>query len=92
MSLFLINEQQAVLENVNIDVQGFPKILPIIEIERIKNIDFWNHGKRVLTEIHRIGRKEGYSSVVTIPIGDEVIGLLVIVSAKNDKFKCSISG
>ena len=54
--------------------------LPAIELERIKNIDYWSPGKRVLTEIHRIGRREEYSSVITIPIGGETMGLLIIVS------------
>ncbi len=81
--LYLLNNQHSLLENFKKDNQIFPKTLPTIELERIKNIDYWNSGKRVLTEIHRIGRREGYSSVITIPIGDKTLGLLIIVS-END--------
>ena len=78
--LYLINNQHSLLENFRKDNLNFPNTLPAIELERIKNIDYWSPGKRVLTEIHRIGRKEEYSSVITMPLGDEIIGLLIIVS------------
>ena len=78
--LYLINSQHSLLENFRKDNLIFPNTLPAIELERIKNVDFWSPGKRVLTEIHRIGRREKYSSVITMPIGDETIGLLIIVS------------
>jgi PAS domain S-box-containing protein len=78
--LYLFNSQHSLLENFNKDNLIFPNTLPMIELERIKNIDYWSPGKRVLTEIHRIGRREGCSSVITMPIGEETIGLLIIVS------------
>ena len=78
--LYLLNSQHSLLENFRKDNIIFPNTLPMVELERIKNIDYWSPGKRVLTEIHRIGRREGYSSVITMPIGDEIIGLLIIVS------------
>ena len=78
--LYLMNSQHSLLENFKKGNLIFPNTLPAIELERIKNIDYWSPGKRVLTEIHRIGRREEYSSVITIPIGDETIGLLIIVS------------
>jgi PAS domain S-box-containing protein len=81
--LYLFNSQHSLLEKFRKDNLFFPNTLPKIELERIKNIDYWSPGKRVLTEIHRIGRREGYSSVITIPIGDETIGLLIVVS-END--------
>ena len=78
--LYLKNRQHSLLENFGKDNFIFPNTLPTLELERIKNIDYWSPGKRVLTEIHRIGRREEYSSVITMPIGDETIGLLIIVS------------
>jgi len=83
--LYILNNQNSLLENFHKDDITFPETLPKIEIERIKKIDFWGPGKRVLTEIHRIGRSAGYSSVITIPIGDKVIGLIIIVS-ENELF------
>jgi len=83
--LYILNNQNSLLENFHKDDITFPETLPKIEIERIKKIDFWGPGKRVLTEIHRIGRSAGYSSVITIPIGDKAIGLIIIVS-ENELF------
>jgi len=78
--LYLLNSSHSHLESFRKDSLNFPNELPTIELERIKNIDYWRPGKRVLTEIQRIGRREGHASVITIPIGDETIGLLIIVS------------
>ena len=78
--LYLLNSQHSLLENFIKDNLIFPNTLPTVDLERIKNVDYWSPGKRVLTEIHRIGRREEYSSVITMPIGDESIGLLIIVS------------
>jgi len=78
--LYLINSSHSLLESFEEGNLNFPNELPMIELERIKSIDYWSPGKRVLTEIQRIGRREGYSSVITIPIGNETIGLLILVS------------
>ncbi len=78
--LYLLNSSHSLLDSFKKNKLNFPNELPVIELERIKNIDYWKPGKRVLTEIQRIGRREGYASVITIPIGDETIGLLIIVS------------
>jgi PAS domain S-box-containing protein len=78
--LYLLNSSHSLLESFKKNNLNFPNELPTIELERIQNIDYWGPGKRVLTEIQRIGRREGYASVITIPIGDETIGLLIIVS------------
>ena len=78
--LYLLNNSHSQLESFKNNNLIFPNELPTIELERIKNIDYWRPGIRVLTEIHRIGRREGYASVITIPIGDETVGLLIIVS------------
>jgi len=85
--LYLFNSQHSLLENFRKDDLIFPDQLPLIELERIKNIDYWSPGKRVLTEIHRIGRREGYSSVITMPIGDETFGLLILISENEIIYK-----
>ena len=63
----------------------FPESIPAIEIKRIKQIDFWEPGKRVLSEIQRVGRLNNLSVIVTIPvfISEESNGLLILVF--NDK-------
>ena len=43
----------------------FPENLIPIEIERIGNIDHWEPGKRVLTDIHRAGRAAHYRSILS---------------------------
>ena len=48
--------------------ENFPEQIPVLELERIKEIDFWEPGKRVLSEIHRVGRLKGLNSIITIPI------------------------
>jgi len=78
--LYLLNSSHSLLESFEEGNLNFPNELPMIELERIKSIDYWSPGKRVLTEIQRIGRREGYASVITIPIGNETIGLLILVS------------
>ena len=57
----------------------FPETIPAIEIERYKQNDYWQPGKRVLSEIHRVGRLNDLKEIVTLPlkISDEQNGLLV---------------
>lgn len=58
----------------------FPDRIPAIEIKRYKQTDYWQPGKRVLSEIHRVGRLNNYNEIVTIPleISEEEKGLLVL--------------
>ena len=78
--IYLFDDQEKILKVIENDDAIFPLRMPIIEMERIKKIDYWSPGKRVLTEVHRIGRKKGYSTVITVPLGIKPIGLLIIVS------------
>ena len=50
------------------DSDPFPLQLPVIELDRLQNIDFWYPGKRILCETHRIGRKNGFRGLLTAPI------------------------
>lgn len=59
----------------------FPQAIPAIEMKRLNQIDFWEPGKRVLSEIHRVGRLNNLSCVITLPVSidEENQGLLIIV-------------
>ena len=46
----------------------FPENIPAIELKRINQIDFWEPGKRVLSEIHRVGRLNNFQEIITIPV------------------------
>jgi two-component system, NtrC family, sensor histidine kinase AtoS len=78
--IYLHEEENNSLKIINNKTDIFPVHLPVIEMERIKKINYWSPGKRVLTEIHRIGRKNGFSLVITTPLGISHSGLLVVVS------------
>ncbi len=58
----------------------FPKSLTAVEIKRLTQIDMWEPGKRVLTEIHRTGRLNNLSLIITLPIAviDSDKGLMVL--------------
>ena len=43
----------------------FPKSLTAVEIKRLTQMDMWEPGKRVLTEIHRTGRLNNLSLIIT---------------------------
>lgn len=59
----------------------FPQQIPAIETRRLTQIDFWEPGKRVLSEIHRVGRTQYLPAVITIPVAidEQKNGLLVVV-------------
>lgn len=78
--IYLYDDQEKLLRIIKNDDDIFPLQMPSIEMERIKKIDYWSPGKRVLTEVHRIGRKKGYSTVITVPLGNQPIGMLIIIS------------
>lgn len=46
----------------------FPAELPVIEMSRVKKIDHWEPGKRVLSEIHRVGRINRINSLYIIEL------------------------
>jgi len=58
----------------------FPATIPAIEISKFQNVDHWEPGKRVLSEIHRAGRKNRINSLLTLPLisGEYAYGLFVI--------------
>jgi two-component system, NtrC family, sensor histidine kinase AtoS len=78
--IYLFNEEEKILDILDNRDIIFPNRLPVIEMERIKKIDYWSPGKRVLTEMHRIGRKNEFSIVITSPLGLTNEGLMVLVS------------
>ncbi len=57
----------------------FPGEIPTIELDRIVELDIWQPGKRVLSEIHRAGRDKKYQCVYTVPVSckKDFRGLLV---------------
>ena len=58
----------------------FPDSLTAVEIKRLNQVDIWEPGKRVLSEIHRTGRLNSLSLIVTLPINvnETSLGLLVL--------------
>ncbi|REG10822.1 PAS domain S-box-containing protein [Pelolinea submarina] len=58
----------------------FPKSLTAIEIKRLNQVDVWEPGKRVLSEIHRTGRLNKLALIISLPItvNDNTNGLLVL--------------
>ena len=59
----------------------FPDKIPAVEAKRLNQIDFWEPGKRVLSEINRAGRMNNLPAVITMPIeiNPNLKGFLVIV-------------
>jgi PAS domain S-box-containing protein len=56
----------------------FPETLPSSELERIKEMDYWSPGKRILCEVHRIGRRAGLDGLLTVPLwGNDQRGLFI---------------
>lgn len=66
---------------ISADENLFPAKIPAIEARRLDQIDVWEPGKRVLSEIHRTGRMNNLSAIITLPIKITEIknGWLVIV-------------
>ena len=63
--LYLSSENKNELERPDTQIDEFPEKLLPIEIERMGNIDVWEPGKRVLTEIHRAGRSAQYQTILS---------------------------
>ena len=59
----------------------FPELIPSVELRRFKQVNFWEPGKRVLSEIHRVGRLNHFQEIITIPVNpsEDKKGLLVLV-------------
>ena len=67
-ALYLLEEDRNELKKYSFIKDQFPESLSFIELNRIGTFDFWEPGKRVLTEIHRVGRAEKIQSIFSIPI------------------------
>ena len=65
----------------------FPESLTAMEIKRLNQVDIWEPGKRVLSEIHRTGRLNSLSLIVSLPINvnENRQGLLVLAWADQQK-------
>lgn len=63
----------------------FPSTLPSTDLIRLSVTNIWTPGKRVTTELHRLGRISEWEYLATTPLGDRNagIGLLVIGDAWN---------
>jgi len=69
------------LERINnAERSAFPPQIPRIEIERLSDLDVWQPGRRVLSEIHRAARDKRYQCVYSLPVSaaEKPIGLFVI--------------
>jgi len=90
--LYLISENSDYLKRFSTVSTSFPDQIPVIELSRIKEIDFWEPGKRVLSEIHRAGRLNKFDSIITIPISGEgrQFGLLIAASRDSKNLNARI--
>jgi two-component system, NtrC family, sensor histidine kinase AtoS len=79
--IYVLDEEENLLKIINNQDEIFPNHLSVIELDRIKSIDYWSPGKRVLTELHRVGRKNNYPLVITTPMGLVKKGLMILVSS-----------
>lgn len=68
------------LEKFSVDENNFPEKIPLIELKRINEIDYWEPGKRVLTEIHRAARFENIHHLFSFPLefSNGVSGIYVV--------------
>ena len=89
---YVIQEGNTVLNRFPSKSAYFPDQVPALELSRIKEIDFWEPGKRVLSEIHRVGRLNRFSSIITIPISYESkqFGLIIAASKNQGDIKAKI--
>ena len=89
---YLTQEATASLKRFPSASSNFPDQIPAMELNRIKEIDFWEPGKRVLSEIHRAGRLNKFASIVTIPVSGDgrQFGLLIAASRNPNDLKAKI--
>jgi PAS domain S-box-containing protein len=57
----------------------FPETLPSVDSIRLAEVQIWNPGMRVLTEIHKFGRLNGFTHIASAPLrdGEAFVGLIV---------------
>ena len=68
---FRNKENKNLLNLISIKNSCFPEHLPVIELERITELDIWQPGKRVLSEIHRAGRTCNFQIIYLFPLINE---------------------
>lgn len=80
--IFTENNSSEFLDLYSPQETVFPKIIPKMEVKRITEIDYWEPGKRVLSEIHRVGRLNKFNSIITIPVSNNkrIFALLILAS------------
>ncbi len=81
---YTLEQGNAFLKKVPAVTSLFPEQIPALELTRINEIDFWEPGKRVLSEIHRVGRLNRFSSIISIPVISENRHFGLIISAYRD--------
>jgi PAS domain S-box-containing protein len=57
----------------------FPETLPYVDSIRLEDVLIWNPGMRVLTDIHKFGRLNGFTYIASAPLREEkaITGLIV---------------
>jgi PAS domain S-box-containing protein len=65
----LVDTQKFVLNRIGSSNRTkLPYEIPALELERIIQLDIWQPGRRVLSEIHRAGRDKKFLCVYSLPI------------------------
>jgi signal transduction histidine kinase len=84
--LYISQQNIAYLKRFHSNSDFFPDQVPALELSRIKEIDYWEPGKRVLSEIHRVGRLNKFNSIITIPISctSKQFGLIISALKNQD--------
>jgi PAS domain S-box-containing protein len=89
---YTIQQGNIYLKRFPINSEHFPDQVPALELSRIKEIDYWEPGRRVLSEIHRVGRLNKFNSIITIPIScaGKPFGLIICALRNPDGKKPNI--
>jgi PAS domain S-box-containing protein len=65
----IIDSQHTFLSRFGlVDHTSLPLEIPALELERITQMDIWQPGRRVLSEIHRAGRDNKFLCVYSLPV------------------------
>jgi len=82
LSIYQVLESELMLKRISSNRQNdiFPEFIPLSDLNRINDIDIWNPGKRVISEIHKVARINSLAQVISIPfsINNKKMGLVVI--------------
>ena len=68
----------------------FPESLPLVDSDRLIPTQIWTPAQRVLTDIHKFGRMNGYSHIASSSIGDDKPAINSVLGAKVDTEEDSI--